>query len=132
MYFDGTNGTSLFLRYISEKWETLFNLSSAPHLQVIGHRPRNLASAVPTLWHLSVFALHVYTGVAAAVKRLCQGSDFNADVLLSVGEGRRVMSWIWLVEGGLGDGSEKDVIEGSNVLRSSVCSIDLQPSSCKS
>ncbi len=41
-----------------------------------------------------------------------QGSDFNADILLSVGEGHRVMSWIWLVEGGLGDGSEKDVIEG--------------------
>ncbi|KAK0435877.1 hypothetical protein EV421DRAFT_1739936 [Armillaria borealis] len=43
------------------------------------------------------------------------GSDFNVDVLLSVGEGRRVMSWIWLVEGGLGNSSDTDMIKGANL-----------------
>ncbi|KAK0432107.1 hypothetical protein EV421DRAFT_1719756, partial [Armillaria borealis] len=42
-----------------------------------------------------------------------QGSDFNPDVLMAVGEGRWVMSWIWLVEGGLGDGSDEDLIEAA-------------------
>lgn len=42
-----------------------------------------------------------------------QGLDFNIDVLMAIGEGRRVMSWIWLVEGGLGNGSDEDLIEGS-------------------
>ncbi|KAK0191532.1 hypothetical protein F5146DRAFT_1138355 [Armillaria mellea] len=33
------------------------------------------------------------------------------DVLLAMSEGHQVMSWIWLVEGGLGDGSKTDMIE---------------------
>lgn len=41
-----------------------------------------------------------------------QGLEFDANMLMAVGEGHRVMSWIWLTEGGLGDGSDKDIIEG--------------------
>lgn len=32
-----------------------------------------------------------------------QRLDFNADMLMAIGEGQQAMSWIWLVEGRLGE-----------------------------
>ncbi len=40
------------------------------------------------------------------------GADFDVDALLPLGEGHRVISWIWLTEGSLGDGSDEDLIKG--------------------
>lgn len=40
------------------------------------------------------------------------GSDFDVDQLLPLGEGHRVISWIWLTEASLGDGSDKDLLQG--------------------
>ncbi|SJL18909.1 uncharacterized protein ARMOST_22511 [Armillaria ostoyae] len=41
------------------------------------------------------------------------GSDFEVDQLLPLGEGHRVISWIWLTEASLGDGSDKDLIQAA-------------------
>ncbi len=44
-------------------------------------------------------------------------ADLEMDKLFALGEGHRVISWIWLTEGNLGDGSDEDLIQGTQSTR---------------